>query len=213
MLSEITAMNIEIEKTEQEATSVEEYPPELLIKHPLQNTWTLWYYETDRNKSWKESQREIISFDTAEDFWSLYNHIKPASELKHGSDYSLFKQGIQPMWEDDANKRGGRWLLQLEKKQRNTDLDHFWLEILLCMIGEAFNGYSDDICGAVVNVRTKGDKLGIWTADTSRSQSVIEIGRKLKERLRIASKVTIGYQAHNDTMVKSGSSTKNIYQV
>lgn len=88
----------------------------------------------------------------------------------------MFKQGIRPMWEDDANKSGGRWLINLDKKQRNTDLDHFWLETLLCMIGEAFNGYSDDICGAVVNVRPKGDKIGVWTANANNEDSVIEIG-------------------------------------
>lgn len=107
---------------------------------------------------------------------SLYNHIKPASELRQGSDYSMFKQGIRPMWEDDANKHGGRWLMTLDKKQRSSDLDHFWLEILLCMIGEAFNGHSDEICGAVVNVRTKGDKLGIWTADYKKEENNKEIG-------------------------------------
>lgn len=88
----------------------------------------------------------------------------------------MFKQGIRPMWEDNANKCGGRWLINLDKKQRNTDLDHFWLETLLCMIGEAFNGYSNDICGAVVNVRQKGDKIGVWTANANSEDSVMEIG-------------------------------------
>ncbi|XP_033219433.1 eukaryotic translation initiation factor 4E-like [Belonocnema kinseyi] len=203
----------EIEKKELELVSMEEFPPELLIKHPLQNTWTLWYYEQDRSKSWEESQRQITSFDTAEDFWSLYNHIKSASELRQGSDYSMFKEGIRPMWEDDANKHGGRWLINLDKKQRSTELDHFWLEILLCMIGEGFNEFSEDVCGAVVNVRARQDKLALWTGDASSSQSIMEIGRKLKERLRITSKVTIGYQIHKDTMVKAGSMTKNTYMV
>lgn len=203
----------DIEKKEQEVANLEEFPPELLIKHPLQNTWTLWYYENDRNKSWEQNQREITSFDTAEDFWSLYNHIKLASELRQGCDYSMFKQGIRPMWEDDANKKGGRWLISLDKKQRANDLDRFWLEVLLCMIGEAFNEFSDDVCGAVVNVRTKGDKIGVWTADATRGTSVMEIGRKLKERLRIAPKVIIGYQIHKDTMAKAGSVTKNTYMV
>ncbi|KAL6267108.1 eukaryotic translation initiation factor 4E-like [Pogonomyrmex barbatus] len=198
-------------KQNTEVANISEFPPEFLIKHPLQNTWTLWYYEPDRNKTWEESQREITSFDTAEDFWSLYNHIKTASELRQGSDYSMFKQGIRPMWEDDQNKCGGRWLINLEKKQRATDLDNFWLEILLCMIGEAFNEYSDDVCGAVVNVRTKGDKLGVWTSNADCADSVMEIGRKLKERLRITSKTTMGYQVHRDTMVKAGSQTKNTY--
>lgn len=68
---------------------------EHLFKHPLQNTWTLWYLENDRSKSWEDMQNEITSFDTVEDFWSLYNHIKPPSEIKVGSDYSLFKKGIR----------------------------------------------------------------------------------------------------------------------
>lgn len=34
------------------------------------------------------------------------------------------------MWEDKANKRGGRWLLSLDKKQRGHDLDRYWLDIV-----------------------------------------------------------------------------------
>ncbi|XP_026472952.1 eukaryotic translation initiation factor 4E-like isoform X1 [Ctenocephalides felis] len=196
------------EKTE--TPSVEQ--PEFLLKHPLQHTWTLWYYEHDRQKTWEENQREITSFNTVEDFWSVYNHIKMASELRQGCDYSLFKQGIRPMWEDEANKRGGRWAINLDKKQRINDLDRFWLDTLLCMIGEAFEN-SEDICGAVVNVRAKGDKIGVWTRDASHGTSVMEIGKKLKERLRIAPKIQIGYQIHKDTMAKSGSVTKNSYIV
>lgn len=60
----------------------------------------------------------------------LYHHIKLPSELRQGHDYAVFKQGIRPMWEDDANKMGGRWLISLEKKQRNSDLDRFWLDVV-----------------------------------------------------------------------------------
>lgn len=110
--------------------AVTEIPPECLIKHPLQHSWTLWYYENDRNKSWEDNLSEITSFDTVEDFWSLYNHIKLSSEIRVGSDYSLFKQGIRPMWEDDANKRGGKWVMNLTKPQRTTDLDKIWLDVV-----------------------------------------------------------------------------------
>uniref|UniRef100_A0A1B6DE09 eIF-4F 25 kDa subunit n=1 Tax=Clastoptera arizonana TaxID=38151 RepID=A0A1B6DE09_9HEMI len=189
--------------------------PELLIKHPLQNTWTLWYFENDKKKSWEENLREIASFSTVEDFWSLYNHIKCASELRIGCDYSLFKKGIRPMWEDESNKQGGRWLISLDRKQRETELDNFWLEILLCMIGEAFDDHSEDVCGAVVNIRSKADKIALWTSDSSSSKSegVIYIGKKIKERLKIAPKATIGYQIHKDTMEKAGSVAKNTYTV
>lgn len=187
-------------------------PVDFSIKHPLQNKWTLWYFENDRTNTWEKNQKVIASFDTVEDFWSLYNHIKLASELRQGCDYSLFKHGVRPMWEDETNKRGGRWLISLDRKQRGNDLDRFWLDIILCLIGEAFEN-SDDVCGAVVNIRSKGDKIGIWTKNATRSEAVLEIGRKLKERLRIKPKDQIGYQAHKDTIDKASSMTKTSYNI
>lgn len=46
--------------------------------------------------------------ETVEDFWSLADHIKPPSELMAGVDYSFFKNGIRPMWEDPQNVKGKR---------------------------------------------------------------------------------------------------------
>lgn len=65
-------------------------------------------------------------------FFSIYNHIKLASELKVGCDYSLFKQGISPMWEDPRNENGGRWLLTLEKRHHRPGdiIDKFWLDVV-----------------------------------------------------------------------------------
>lgn len=62
---------------------------ENLIKHPLQNTWTLWYYDNEKDKTWEACQHQITTFDTVEDFWSLYNHIKLPTEIRNGNDYSL----------------------------------------------------------------------------------------------------------------------------
>ena len=76
------------------------------------------------------------------------------------------------------------------------------------MIGEAFEEASDDICGAVVNIRAKGDKLSIWTSNCQNRDGILKIGQKLKERLGIPAKSTIAYEAHKDTMVKSGSVVK-----
>lgn len=55
--------------TETKATTNTEVPPEFLIKHPLQNTWSLWFYDNDRNKTWEENLIELTTFDTVEDFW------------------------------------------------------------------------------------------------------------------------------------------------
>jgi len=55
--------------------------PEKVMKHPLQNAWTLWFFKNDKTRSWEENQRPIITVTTVEDFWSLYNHIEVASRL------------------------------------------------------------------------------------------------------------------------------------
>ncbi|RXM30505.1 Eukaryotic translation initiation factor 4E-1A [Acipenser ruthenus] len=123
------------------------------------------------------------------------------------------KDGIEPMWEDERNKQGGRWLITLTKQQRRSDLDRFWLETLLCLVGEAFDDHSDDVCGAVVNIRTKGDKIAIWTTDYENKDAITHIGQVYKERLGVPQKVIIGYQSHADTATKSGSTTKNKFVV
>ncbi|KAH8402864.1 hypothetical protein KR222_008097, partial [Zaprionus bogoriensis] len=126
-------------------------------KHPLEHVWTLWYLENDRTKPWKDMLNEITQIDSIETFWSLYYTIKTPSELKIGSDYYMFKQGIQPMWEDEANIKGGRWLFTVSKSSKDA-LDRIWLDILLMMVGESFE-YATEICGAVVNIRAKSNKI------------------------------------------------------
>uniref|UniRef100_A0A8C2ZBN6 Eukaryotic translation initiation factor 4eb n=1 Tax=Cyclopterus lumpus TaxID=8103 RepID=A0A8C2ZBN6_CYCLU len=196
-----------------EETGQEIVNPESYIKHPLQNRWSLWFFKNDKSKTWQANLRLISKFDTVEDFWALYNHIQLSSNLISGCDYSLFKDGIEPMWEDERNKRGGRWLLTLNKQQRRLDLDRFWLETLLCLVGEAFGDSSDQVCGAVVNIRTKGDKIAVWTSDYENRDAVTLIGSIYKDRLGLPAKMTIGYQSHSDTATKSGSTTKNRFVV
>ena len=110
--------------------------PEKCVKHPLQNAWTLWFFKNDKSRTWEENQRPIITVTTVEDFWSLYNHIEVASRLPAGADYSLFKEGIFPDWEDPRNQDGGRWMINLDRRHKQQFLDTCWLEIIFFLIGE-----------------------------------------------------------------------------
>ena len=76
-----------------------------------------------------------MTFDTVEDFWACYHHVQLPSRLPMGSDYMLFKDGIQPKWEDEQNRDGGKWAIETDKKYR-PHLDGTWLETLLAVIGE-----------------------------------------------------------------------------
>ncbi|XP_061436214.1 eukaryotic translation initiation factor 4E-1A-like isoform X1 [Lethenteron reissneri] len=166
--------------------------------------WTLWFMKNGKARPWHLNLRPIISFNSVEMFWSLYNHIQPASCLIAGSDYAMFKEGVTPMWEDPANLAGGRWLISLTKQQRYLDLDALWLETLLMLVGEALTPYGEQVCGAVVSVRRKGDRIALWTSNADSSDAVITIGRVYKRRLGLPADTLIAYQAHGDSMVKSG---------
>ncbi len=63
-----------------------------------------------------------------EDFWGLYNNIVKASKLQQGANYHLFKEGVEPKWEDAENENGGKWIVTLDAKERdNGSLDKLWL--------------------------------------------------------------------------------------
>ena len=142
-----------------------------------------------------------------EDFWALYNHIENASKLGTGCDYSLFKEGVKPMWEDSHNEHGGKWLLQMDKRSRMSALDGIWLEIMMCLIGEAFGESGSIVNGAVVNIRGKIDKISVWLADSVKSNAIMAIGQEMKARLRLADRELV-FESHKDSMNRSSSSVK-----
>ncbi|CAH2075588.1 unnamed protein product, partial [Iphiclides podalirius] len=164
------------------------------LKHPLQNTWSFWMY-TNTSKIWEENLVEMTTFNTVEDYWCLYHHMKTPSELQLGQDYAIFKKGIQPKWEDRVNKPGGRWLITLDKK-RTADLDNVWLYTVLSLIGENFEN-TDEISGVVVNVRPKS-KVGIWVKNLKNEKANLEIGHRLQQQLPV--NVKLLFHAHNSSI-------------
>merc|ERR1711953_832302 len=116
------------------------------------------------------NQRQVGTFDTIEDFWSLINYLEEPSGLVHGCDYSLFRKGIKPMWEDKANVKGGRWLVNIDdrkytdqKTNKCKKLDHAWMEVMMCLVGEAFGQNGDlgkSVTGAVCSRREKKNEQG-----------------------------------------------------
>jgi len=188
-------------------------PSNFAVKHPLQNGWSIWYDNPGKRTnqaSWGDHLRKITTFDTVEDFWRVFNNLKPASSLPQGSNYHIFKEHIEPKWEDSANSKGGKWTVSVPPKSRGSTLDQMWLWAVLSCIGETIRA-PDDVCGLVVSVRKAGDRVQIWTKDATNEAACRDIGRSLKEALEMPDNIVIGYQSHADSMKKS--STRNRYEV
>jgi translation initiation factor 4E len=96
---------------------------------------------------------------TAQEFWKVFVHLKRPSMLPVVSDYHLFKEGIRPVWEDESNKRGGKWIIRLKKGVA----DRYWESLQMAMIGNQFAEAADEVCGAVISMRSGEDVISIWT--------------------------------------------------
>nr|GMD05331.1 eukaryotic translation initiation factor 4E-1-like [Ipomoea batatas] len=164
----------------------------LTVKHPLENSWTFWFDNPSaksKQTTWGSNIQPIYTFSTVEDFWSVYNNIHHPSKLSVGADFHCFKNKIEPKWEDPVCANGGKWTMTFQKGKSDT----CWLYTLLAMIGEQFD-HGDEICGAVVNVRARQEKIAVWTKNAANEAAQVSIGKQWKEFLDY--KDTIGFIFH-----------------
>ncbi|KAK3310237.1 translation initiation factor eIF 4e-like domain-containing protein [Chaetomium strumarium] len=197
------------------------------VKHPLSNRWTLWFTKPASGKgdNWNDLLKEVITFESVEEFWGVYNNIAPVSELALKSDYHLFKEGVRPEWEDPQNKHGGKWSYQFKDK-RSVNIDELWLHTMLAAIGETLEEEEDgEVMGVVVNVRKAFYRIGVWTRTTGRhipgrgdgdiaggkgrsaekgKEILMRIGRQFKTVLKLPPNEQVEFSGHTDS-AHSGS--------
>ncbi|CAN1230367.1 Eukaryotic translation initiation factor 4E-1, partial [Linum grandiflorum] len=133
---------------------------------------------------------------------SLYNNIHHPTKLAVGADFYCFKHNIEPKWEDPICANGGRWMITYQRGKSDTP----WLYTLLAMIGEQFE-HGDEICGAVVNVRGRQERVSIWTKNAANEAAQLSIGRQWKEF--VDHNDSIGFIVHDAK--KNDRNAKNRY--
>jgi translation initiation factor 4E len=207
-------------------------PNNFTVIHPLMNKWTLWFTKPPSPKgdnNWNDLLKEVVTFDSVEEFWGVYNNISPTSGLSLKSDYHLFKAGIRPEWEDPQNKHGGKWAYQFKNKGA-VDIDDLWLQVMLAAIGETLESEGDgEVMGVVVNVRKGFYRIGLWTRTVGkpipgggdgdvaggkgrsqeRSREVLRgIGTRFKEVLKLGGNEVVEFNAHADAATSGSTRAK-----
>ncbi|KAJ5134515.1 hypothetical protein N7448_000465 [Penicillium atrosanguineum] len=166
-------------------------------ENPLKSTWIVWYRPpTPKYSDYEKSTVPLASISSVESFWAIYSHLKRPSLLPTVSDYHIFKKGIRPVWEDEANKRGGKWIVRLKKGVA----DRYWEDLLLAMVGDQFAEAGDEVCGAVLSVRGGEDVLSVWTRiDGGRN---IKIRETIKRLLAFPLDTNIIWKSHDDSIAQ-----------
>ncbi|KAF9408452.1 hypothetical protein BGZ94_002309 [Podila epigama] len=179
------------------------HPP--TSRHPLQHSWTLHYgvssgftRQTSSAHTYVNQLQHLGTFDTVELFARYFNWIEKPHRMDNLSNYHLFKSGIKPVWEDPANANGGRWILTLLNYNAEL-LDRCWMELAYALVGEQLDE-GNDICGAVLSRRTKGDRLAVWVRDRENVAAINGIGKRLIKILDIArERISLDFQVTSST--------------
>jgi len=154
-------------------------------KHPLNDSWTLWYSAGDRRLSWKKNQKKIAVVTTVEEFWFTYHQVQLVSSLPPGFTYSVFRTGILPDREDLGNKDGGRWIASFQEEDERKEIDEKWMKVLEMILGEEKDGgVCKFLAGAEACARKKSDKLELWVKNMNRMEAVVKLGRMFKDRVK-----------------------------
>jgi translation initiation factor 4E len=172
-------------------------PKNFNVKHPLNTEWSLWTsVKTDTNKkveNWMDTVKNIITVNSIEDFWGVFNNIPKASELNYPFDYYFFRKDIQPMWEDPANIHGGKMTLMFKKTCDAEFIDKVWLYTVLGCIGEQFE---DNICGIALNIRKHQDRINVWI-NTDKEENIKKLGLQWKELIEVKN-MHVSYIKHDN---------------
>ncbi|KAI9483307.1 MAG: translation initiation factor eIF 4e-like domain-containing protein [Benjaminiella poitrasii] len=130
---------------------------------PLAKPCSFYFSKNNSKKTdYVSNIKKAFEVDTVWAFsshWRVFKEsysMKPSQLILSQSLY-CFISGVQPMWEDETNKRGGRLVMTIYKAML---LDVLFERLLCAFVGAHL--YEDGVVGIIVSKRYKGDRIEIW---------------------------------------------------
>ena len=171
-------------------------------KTKLKSRYVFWYRisedyiyqnppKTKLDKSEYENQiKKIAEFETIEDFWAIFQHLRKPDSCRPGIEFQLFRYGVKPIWEDDNNKNGGKVTIKLRKDFTTI----IWEEMIFSLIGDVLpESIKNEINGIVVASRKDFNKLQIWFKNWSEEKNNI-IEEHIRDLLQMPPEVNLEFK-------------------
>ncbi|PVU97860.1 hypothetical protein BB561_000226 [Smittium simulii] len=176
------------------------------LQHPLNDSWTFWYMHREPGQkilNYEAATINIASFSTVDEFWNVYTHLRRPNDMPTVLDFHLFKLGVRPVWEDQSNILGGKWMIRIKKGLASR----LWERLVLAIVGNQFD-VEDEVCGAVLSIRNSEDIISLWNKTANDASINISIRDSIKIILGISNDTIMEYKAHNDSL-RDNSSFRN----
>jgi len=178
--------------------------------HALPEAWTFWFIRRPAvrsNDSYSKHLKMLGVVNSVEQFWALYNHMVRPNDLPSPCDLQIFQHGVQPLWEDEANRLGGKLYFRVRKGQSSR----LWEDMLLALIGGQLHGCG--VCGAVISTRFSEDCISVWNRD-ARDEAALQllrdtIRRVLKLRPEATGGPALEYKPHDVSLSKLAEDVLN----
>ncbi|XP_049850492.1 eukaryotic translation initiation factor 4E type 2-like [Schistocerca gregaria] len=171
-------------------------------RHPLRYHWTFFFVKRqpaiNLADTYEKNIKKIGGFGTVEEFWAFYNHLVRPNDQLIACDYHLFKTGIKPMWEDETNRKGGKFAFRVSKKRRLSS--KYWEDLLLALVGDQFGEDGQDICGIVVSIRNTDDVFSVWTKNAANIEQRGRLAERIKQLLGLPPNLSLDYKSHDQSI-------------
>ncbi|CAO3687881.1 unnamed protein product [Umbelopsis ramanniana] len=140
---------------------------------PLLHNVILYFSDTSSAKaknanSYSSTIRPMFLCETVWQFSSRWRKFKERfsapSQMMPNQNLYFFRQGVEPMWEDPINAKGGRMTLSPTKMA----LDEIWEVVLSAFVGGTCH---NSVVGVVMSRRGRGDRIEIWMDEQGREAS------------------------------------------
>ena len=129
------------------------------IIHKLHNKWVLWAH-LPHDTNWNiDSYIKIFTYDNVENTIAIASTL-PEMLVKNCMLF-VMKEGINPMWEDPQNKKGGCF----SYKVLNKNVCNVWRDLTYTIVGETISsnvGFNNSISGITISPKKNFCIIKIW---------------------------------------------------
>lgn len=144
--------------------------------------------------------KSVTSIASLEQMWVSMSLVKRTHELSNGCELLVFKTGVNPVWEDPINAKGGRWVfrfyhranaapaqepvdsIQWGRKRATLVWERLVMKTLTGLLlpcrKDLQNPLLSDIAGLVLSVRRDEEIISVWNSNLHFSKKKDEDDKK-----------------------------------
>lgn len=213
----------------------------LLNDFEFTTAWQIWLLNDVNENSFGDWNVKRFGMATkmARTFWSTYSQLQQRLSSTNDdnnllSTVMIFRDSIEPKWEDQCNAGGGRWFFDInyihsssqssssssslsglnQQQSINQQLENFfisknyWTECLQLIMSGSLGDYDWNIVGMILNLKPTKYRISLWIRSSTNFDQIIELGKQLRKRLNLQCQIKFELHTENDVVnSNSGSSS------